>query len=164
MSLFKSFTLIPLVLLISACPKVNQPEPIQISCLVTAVTDGDTIKCTDTNKSTHVIRLSQIDAPEKKQSFGTASKNALSSLIYNKHVVIKVTGQDQYGRNIGEIFFENNNINKIMVSNGFAWAYKEFVTDPEYNALESDAKNQRLGLWIEPNPLYPSIFRKQFKN
>ena len=101
MSLFKSFTQIPLVLLISACPKVNQPEPIQISCLVTAVTDGDTIKCTDTNKSTHVIRLSQIDAPEKKQNFGTASKNALSSLIYKKQVVIKVTGQDQYGRNIG---------------------------------------------------------------
>ena len=36
-----------------------------------------------------------------------------------------------------------------------------FVND---NALESNAKNKRLGLWIEPNPLYPSIFRKQFKN
>lgn len=77
---------------------------------------------------------------------------------------IKVSGKDQYGRNIGEIFLGNTNINKVMVSNGFAWAYKEYVTDPEYNALESNARNNRLGLWIEPNPLYPSIFRKQHKN
>ena len=164
MSILKSLTLVPLVLLLCACPRLKQSEPIQISCLVTAVSDGDTIKCTDTNKSTRIVRLSQIDAPEKKQSFGTASKNALSTLIYKKNVDIKVSGQDQYGRNIGEIFLGNTNINKVMVSNGFAWAYKEYVTDPEYNALESNARNNRLGLWIEPNPLYPSIFRKQFKN
>ena len=164
MSLLKSFTMIPLVLLICACPKINQSEHIQISCLVTSVTDGDTIKCTDAGKTTHIIRLAQIDAPEKKQSFGTASKHALSTLIYKKNVDIKVSGKDQYGRNIGEIFLGNTNINKVKVSNGFAWAYKEYVTDPEYNALESNARNNRLGLWIEPNPLYPSIFRKQHNN
>ena len=71
MSILKSLTLVPLVLLLCACPRLKQSEPIQISCLVTAVSDGDTIKCTDTNKSTRIVRLSQIDAPEKKQSFGT---------------------------------------------------------------------------------------------
>ena len=37
---------------------------------VVAVTDGDTIKVLDTANVEHIVRLSGIDAPEKKMPFG----------------------------------------------------------------------------------------------
>ena len=46
---------------------------------VVGISDGDTIKVLDSNKTEHKIRLMGIDAPEKSQAFGAASKQALSN-------------------------------------------------------------------------------------
>ena len=45
---------------------------------VVGVADGDTITVLDGGKVQHKIRLSGIDAPEKKQAFGNRSKESLS--------------------------------------------------------------------------------------
>jgi endonuclease YncB( thermonuclease family) len=47
---------------------------------VVKITDGDTVHVLDSSKTTHKIRLAGIDAPEKKQDFGTKSKQYLGSL------------------------------------------------------------------------------------
>ena len=40
---------------------------------VVAVTDGDTIKVLDADNTQHKIRLTGIDAPERKQPYGKAA-------------------------------------------------------------------------------------------
>jgi len=45
---------------------------------VVRVTDGDTIVILDSADAQHKIRLTGIDAPERKQAFGTKSKEHLS--------------------------------------------------------------------------------------
>ena len=45
-----------------------------------------------------------------------------------------------------------------MVLNGYAWAYKQYSKD--YIQQERIVKAKKLGLWQEPNPIEPSIFRK----
>ena len=60
--------------------------------LVVAITDGYTIKVLDRNNQQIKVRLASIDAPERKQPFGTKSKQMLANLIGNKKESIKKRG------------------------------------------------------------------------
>lgn len=131
-----------------------------ISCKVVGVTDGDTINCLTNDKTQIKVRLNQIDAPEKNQAFGTAAKQALSGYVFGKTVGLKTNGTDKYGRTIAEVFVGDQNINKAMVADGYAWAYREYMSDNEYADLESNARSGTKGLWSEPDPIYPSDFRR----
>lgn len=133
----------------------------QIHCKIVKVADGDTATCLTDDKQQIKIRLWQIDAPESGQPFGKVAKRALSDLIFDKYVMIKVHQQDRYGRTVAELFVGQQNINKKMVQLGMAWAYREHLKDQEYLSLENAAKRQKLGLWIDKNPVYPSRYRKQ---
>lgn len=133
----------------------------QVHCKIIKISDGDTATCLTDDKVQLKIRLWQIDAPENGQAFGKVAKKSLSDLIFGKYVMLKVHQQDRYGRTVGEIYLGQQNINKQMVKNGMAWAYKEYVKDQEYLSLENTAKRQKLGLWIDKNPVYPSHYRKQ---
>lgn len=132
---------------------------------VVGVSDGDTVKVLDAGKTQHRIRLLGIDAPESKQAFGQKSKQYLSSLIFNKNVSITYKEKDQYGRILGTIFYENENINLKMVQAGLAWHYVYFAKDnKELAEAEAAARKEKLGLWVDPNPMPPWDFRRQKKN
>lgn len=132
----------------------------QINCKIIKVSDGDTATCLTSQNEQLRVRLSQIDAPEKAQAFGQASKRALSNLIHNQSVTLMIHNQDRYGRYVSEIYLHDQNINKQMVIIGMAWAYKEYLKDNEYLSLEQQARTKKLGLWADKKPIYPSDFRK----
>ncbi len=48
---------------------------------VVKITDGDTLYVLDTNYKEHKIRLAGIDAPERKQAYGLASRKRLASMV-----------------------------------------------------------------------------------
>lgn len=130
-----------------------------IHCRVVGIADGDTLTClTDTRKQLKV-RLNQIDAPERGQAFGSAARKKLSRWVHGQYVTLKTDGADKYGRTLAEVFSGGLNINKEMVKSGYAWAYRKYVRDTEYIRLEERARAASLGLWSEPNPIYPSEFR-----
>jgi len=144
---------------------------------VVAVIDGDTIKVLEENKTLHKIRLYGIDAPEKKQPFGSAAKYHLSQMIFGKIVDVQVKNIDRYGREVAEIIFENGDArkrsfgsrisaNRSMIMDGYAWAYVQYLKGDDrrfYTELETDAKKERLGLWQDSNPTPPWNFRKSKK-
>ena len=114
------------------------------------VTDGDTIKILH-NK----IRLYGIDAPErnqkciknkKKYNCGVVATEALIKKI-NKNAVKCLTqkNKDRYNRFIGICFVEQENLNKWMVRNGYAIAYRRYSKN--YILDENFAKKNKLGLW-----------------
>ena len=90
------------------------------------VVDGDTIKGNIDSKRI-TIRLVEIDAPEMDQPFGVESKRFLEKLIENKKVTLIAEGKDRYGRTLGELFVNKDNINEKMVKSGFAWVYDRYV-------------------------------------
>ena len=47
------------------------------------------------------VRLDGIDAPEKNQSFGTKSRDALAGLVSGKTVTVQSKATDRYGRTPG---------------------------------------------------------------
>jgi len=101
---------------------------------VPSITDGDTIKIL--NKR---IRLHGIDTPEKKQictrnskkySCGKKATNALKKKVDRKLVTCKVQDKlDRYKRYIGVFFLGDVDLNKWMVRNGYAVAYRRYSKD-----------------------------------
>lgn len=130
---------------------------------VIGVMDGDTIKILTSNKKQYKIRLSNIDAPEKRQAYGNKSKWFLSDLIYRKNVTVQYSKRDRYGRVIGRVYLGNMDINKEMVQNGYAWVYRRYSKDTTLIRLEDYARSNQVGLWKDSNPIYPSTFRRSLR-
>ena len=68
---------------------------------VVAIQDGDTIDVL-VNRQPVRVRLAQIDAPERRQAFGTRSRQALAELVFRQSVRVAETGRDRYGRVLGK--------------------------------------------------------------
>lgn len=134
---------------------------------VVAVTDGDTIKVLDAGKVQHVVRLSGIDAPEKKMPFGQRSKQNLSDLVYGRWVEVEGEKNDRYGRLVGKVLVNGRDANLAQVQAGLAWHYKQYQREqpaPDrqvYAEAEIKAATSRQGLWVDRNPVAPWDWRKE---
>ena len=74
---------------------------------VVGIKDGDTVTILSsdaTGKHQIRVRLNEIDAPEKSQDYGKASKKALSDLIFGKTIIVVSKGKDGYGRTLGTLY------------------------------------------------------------
>ncbi|GAB7400906.1 thermonuclease family protein [Enterobacter asburiae] len=130
---------------------------------VIRVLDGDTIEVLQDEKPVR-IRLANIDAPEKKQAFGNWSANQLKSLIAGKSVTVSYTQEDQYGRIIGRVFTATGaEASLFMVKIGAAWVYERYNTDYALPGIQTQARKDRRGLWVENHPIEPWIWRKNQK-
>lgn len=144
---------------LQAAPKVPVVER-TLAGKVVAVTDGDTVRVLVDGRELRV-RLEGIDAPESKQAYGQRSKQALSELVFGKHVRLDVTGKDRYGRTLGLLYVDDEPVNVRMILEGMAWHYAYFNAEPTFAAAEKQAREARAGLWSDPDPVPPWEFRRQ---
>ena len=132
---------------------------------VVGVTDGDTITVLDADKIQHKIRLAGIDAPEKKQAFGNRSKESLSDMVFDKTVNVETEKRDRYGRQIGKVLVNGQDVNLVQVERGMAWFYRQYQREQSpndrklYEAAEDAAKAGKRGLWRDVEPVPPWDFR-----
>lgn len=127
---------------------------------VTAITDGDTLKVFDGSQEVKV-RLSNIDAPESKQAFGTRSKQHLADKVLGEDVVVEYHKKDKYKRTLGTIWLGDRNVNLEMVEDGYAWAYRQYLDDRRFLDAEKSARDKKSGLWADPFPTPPWEYRKK---
>lgn len=128
---------------------------------VIGVMDGDTIEVLNSDNKPIRVRLAAIDCPEKAQPFGSKAKQFTASLCFGKVVTVKPTGTDQYGRTLANIILpDGRSLNEEILRSGFAWHYKKYSSDEKLSLLEKEASKNKIGLWIDPNPIAPWDFRK----
>lgn len=134
--------------------------------LVVGVADGDTVTVLDGGNNRHRIRLAFIDAPEKAQPFGQRAKQALSDKVFQQQVRVEVVDKDRYGREVGRIWLGETDVNYSQLSEGYAWFYRQYAKKGEssadyarYEQAEAAAKEGRLGLWQDEEPIPPWVFR-----
>ena len=140
-------------------PKRLKPE---YQGKVVSVIDGDTIEVLH-NTHPERVRLSGIDCPEKGQAFGDRAKQATSALIFGRDVILQTYGQDKYGRTLGDVFLlDGTNVNHTLVKDGWCrWYRKSAPGDMVLEGLEKNAREAKVGLWVDPWPVPPWEGRKR---
>jgi endonuclease YncB( thermonuclease family) len=136
-------------------PKSEPGAAAELVGEVVGVSDGDTIMVLDAGKTQHRVRLLGIDAPEDGQPFSAKAKQALSDRVFRKEVRLKLSGKDRYQRVLADVYLGDAWINKELVSDGFAWHYKQYDKRPELADAETAAHAAKRGLWIDQKPVPP---------
>lgn len=126
---------------------------------VIGIADGDTLTVL-VDTTPHKIRLAEIDAPEKKQAFGERAKLSLSDLCFNQQADVSPGVTDRYGRTVARVSCAGVDASLYQVSNGLAWAYTSYLTDPAIATAERAARDSGTGLWVDTEPTPPWLYRK----
>ncbi|HEU5114800.1 MAG TPA: thermonuclease family protein [Candidatus Paceibacterota bacterium] len=129
---------------------------------VVRVHDGDTITVLSPNKESLRIRFYGMDAPELKQPWGDRSRNELSKLVFGKEVALDIVSKDRYGRSVAKIYVGGLYVNREMVARGLAWWYTSYdKNDKDFEGLQESARDRKIGLWSEKNPIPPWEWRQK---
>ena len=129
---------------------------------VVAVHDGDTLTM-QSGSFLYKVRLSDVDAPEMGQVFGKQARQYTEQMVLGSWVRVNVALIDRHGRRVGEVIVEDGWVlNEELVHAGFAWYYRVHpVRNDRLQWLEHYAFQNKLGLWVEPDPLPPWEFRRE---
>ena len=125
-----------------------------IACLgtqtkVTRVIDGDTFE----TESGEKVRLIGINAPEMSDFYGLEAKKYLTDLIRDKLVDLQSDNisndRDRYQRLLRYVIIDGIDVNRKMVSDGFAFAYLKykFSKSDMYENAQIRAREMNLGIW-----------------
>lgn len=145
------------LLLLSCC--VLDVVAAELTGKVVRIADGDTLTVLVDDRQ-HKVRLVEIDAPERGQPFGQRARQALAELTHDKTVTVRFEERDRYGRILGEVMVDGISANRTLVASGYAWAYRHYLKDKEYLALEQQARVQERGLWAHSDPVPPWQWRR----
>jgi micrococcal nuclease len=129
---------------------------------VVGIKDGDTIVVIDSLFNQTTLRLAEVDCPEKSQPFGNNAKQFTSDQVYLKNIKYIVTDTDRYNRSIAMIYYDEDEkyLSAEIIKAGMGWHYKKYSSSQQLAEFEVMAKNDKKGLWIDENPIYPSEWRK----
>tara|TARA_Y100000816_G_C25702935_1_gene371338 strand:+ start:74 stop:565 length:492 start_codon:yes stop_codon:yes gene_type:complete len=137
------------------------------------IVDGDTVHINE-----YKIRLEGIDAPEIRQkckkeklkissiigftfykdyNCGEVSRENLKKKVDRSKIKCISSSKDRYERYLAKCFKEKLNLNRWMVRNGYAVAYRRY--SKKYIPDEDFAKENKLGLW-QGKFLDPEKWRK----
>ena len=150
-------TFLFILLICTVC--IAQAE--EFSGKIIAVLDGDTVLVARGKERPVKVRLADIDAPEKAQEYGMASRQSLQDMVLRKQVQINSKAVDDYGRLVADIIVGGLNVNHEQVRRGMAWNYSRFRSSNKLAALQREAQLAKRGLWADALAIEPSQWRKQ---
>jgi endonuclease YncB( thermonuclease family) len=119
------------------------------------VVDGDEIRVGDS-----VVRLYGIAAPEMSARLGPEARVALDGLVNGQRVSCQVFGKTPQGDAIGQCLAGTADPAETLLTRGFAAVYRsgngndsaQQTLAEKYDAAETVARKQAVGLWQPPTP------------
>ena len=143
---------------------------------VITVLEGDTVRVLDGSNRMTRVRLKSIDAPERDQPFGEEARKYLASLLSGREIKVKAKQADDYGNILGQVWVtppdcldckKSVDANLALLQAGLAWWSSKFAKQQsgaerkEYEAAQGKAREDRLGLWADPDPVPPWEWRRR---
>jgi endonuclease YncB( thermonuclease family) len=125
---------------------------------VLRVSDGDTFTMVN---GTWVldVRLFGVDCPEMDQPYGPEAKRFTAERIADRTVDVTPVTTDQYGRIVGRVRVNGEDLSLALLQRGLAWHLVEYSADETFASAERHARAWRVGLWSQPNPVPPRVRR-----
>ncbi|HYH41245.1 MAG TPA: thermonuclease family protein [Burkholderiales bacterium] len=128
----------------------------------------------DAGHQQHKVRLSAIDAPERRQAYGERSKEHLASIAHGRPVRIVWERRDRYGRLVARVMLAqcarpecpySVDAGLEQIKAGLAWHYKQYAKAQPvaeratYAYSEVAARARGDGLWRDTDPVPPWLYR-----
>jgi endonuclease YncB( thermonuclease family) len=137
-------------------------ETVPLTGHVVTVQEGDTITVQN-GSSLYKVRLSDVDAPDMGQVFGRQARQFTEEIVLGRRVQVNVSLIDKHGRRIGEVITDEGRVlNEELVYAGLAWYYRvDPIRNKRLQQLEKHAFANKLGLWVEKEPVPPWEFRRE---
>ncbi len=93
------------------------------------VVDGDTLRVdlelgADVILKNQAVRILGIDAPEMREPAGPRAKAAVEQFLKGKKLEVELHGKDKYGRWLGDVFADGQNVAVWMLKAGQARPYE----------------------------------------
>ncbi|MFN9708343.1 MAG: thermonuclease family protein [Burkholderiales bacterium] len=137
-----------------------------VTGVVTKVSDGDTLwlrpdRCEAVGECPLMkLRIQGMDAPEVCQDLGEQSAAALRSRVLNQKVTVSLSSQDRYGRELGRVRLNDDDVGAWMVRQGWAWSYRYKHNAGPYTREEQQAREAQRGVFADPAAIEPRAFRQ----
>jgi endonuclease YncB( thermonuclease family) len=131
---------------------------------VVEVIDGDTIMVEPIGGGDRVrIRLQGVDAPERKQPFGEASREYATQISLYKRVTINPKNRDRYGRTVAIVDIDGVGVlQEMLLDNGMVWVYPQYCRDCRtWEVRQHKARESGKGLWTDKAATPPWEWRKR---
>ena len=129
----------------------NRPKAVQVverfSGKVVRVSDGDTCDVEVGPGKTVRVRIYGIDAPELSQDFGREARKYLDQRIFRETVTVEKFYDDQYGRCVGRILLNGQDLALELLREGIVWHYVQYSSDQSYSIAERLAREAQKGVW-----------------
>jgi micrococcal nuclease len=124
-----------------------------------SASDGDTLVVRDGNVKT-VLRLAEIDAPERMQPYSQVAWRNLTALCKDKPIEFTLVTIDRFGRTVAHVRCDGVHVNWRQVQDGLAWCFHKYLTQPGVCLpLEREARDAKRGLWRDAESVAPWTFR-----
>lgn len=134
-----------------------------------AVADGDSFTLRAADGRNWQVRIAAIDAPERRQPWSDVARQRLRQRLQGREVRVQAGKFDPYGRIVGNVFVTDEDVGLAQVSDGLAWHFRRYEREQEpaarvrYSGAEASARQSRRGLWRDPDPLPPWVFRSRLR-
>lgn len=141
-----------------------------ISGLIVAVHDGDTATLRRGDGARIKLRFYGVDAPElasadwPAQAHASEAARFMQNLILDEQVSVRLTGDQTYGRLVGEIFVDGRSAPRELLRAGYGWWNERYAArDSDLERLQQQARQARRGLWQAAAPEPPWTFRARYR-
>jgi endonuclease YncB( thermonuclease family) len=133
---------------------------------VVAYSSGTAFALLDATDKVKRIKLTGVDAPERKQRFAAQARALASQWLSTAPIDIAVDATDKEQRIHGRVAVSGRDIGLALIEAGLAWCdpSDEAQLPPAVRATYrqgcEQARSQRRGLWQDANPTPPWEYRK----
>jgi len=125
-----------------------------------SITDGDTIWVRAWPNRVMEVRFEGVDCPESGQSGGPEARRFTADRVLDRTLEVRSHGLDRYGRTLGRVFVDGTDLSLALVQAGQAWHSDKYSSEAALARAETQARDQRIGLWREASPVPPWEFRR----
>lgn len=141
---------------------------------VIGISDGDTLTVLIGRERLRV-RISGIDAPELRQTFGQSARRSLYRMVFQKDVRLECHAADIDSR-VCKVWVQPSDcascgatldVGHAQLLAGMAWYFREHASGQSeedrgrYESAESEARERHRGLWGDLHPVPPWEWRRQ---
>jgi endonuclease YncB( thermonuclease family) len=94
---------------------------------------------------------------------GALTGGSAGGAAFGKDVTIQTHGHDKYKRTLGDVLLpDGTSVNHALVKDGWCWWYRKYAPgDTVLEGLEAKAREEKKGLWADPQPVPPWEWRKR---